>query len=82
MTENELEQQGESSEGGYPHGWSEPRPRHVPPPTYAPVAFSLGLTLVAWGFLASYIVSLLGGAVMLASLWSWIADMTSAKGEE
>ncbi|GAA4420972.1 MULTISPECIES: hypothetical protein [Bremerella] len=46
------------------------------PPTYAPAAMALGVTMLLWGITTMWIMSAAGFAVMVYALWSWIIEIS------
>lgn len=55
--------------------WAEPLPEKIPAPTYAPAALALGIVLILWGLIASWMISLAGGLVSAAALAIWIREL-------
>jgi hypothetical protein len=51
---------------------------HLPSPSVWPVTLAGGVTLVAFGVLTSYALSVLGLALMAWALFSWIQDLRHA----
>jgi hypothetical protein len=62
-----------------PSGWTVYPPERLPAPTASPVLFAFGLTLLAWGIVSSFVVSLIGVAVVAVSLWHWIGEIAHAE---
>jgi hypothetical protein len=58
-----------------PPGWTVCPTERMPAPTAAPVLFAFGLTLLAWGIVSSFVVSLIGAAVVAVSLLHWIGEI-------
>lgn len=58
-----------------PHGWSRPRPEHLPRPSSWPALFALGVTLFAWGVVTSPVLLLFGGALLAFALGHWIGEL-------
>lgn len=50
-------------------------------PTYAPAALALGITLAFWGILTHWSMSLIGAAVIVGSIWSWMHEIHSSWSE-
>jgi hypothetical protein len=48
----------------------------LPAPTPAPALFAFGVTLLAWGIVSSFVVSLIGVAVTVVSLLHWIGEIS------
>jgi len=59
-------------------GWTVPQPETIPDPTAAPAAVALGVTLVAFGGLTSWIPSAVGAVVTVAALVRWFMEMHDA----
>ncbi len=58
-----------------PPGWHIPEPEHLPEPTYWPATMALGATLLLWGIVTSFIISLVGLALFGLSLAGWIREI-------
>ena len=58
-----------------PAGWAACPTEPLPAPTPAPALFAFGVTLFAWGIVSSFVVSLIGAAVLLVSLLHWIGEI-------
>jgi hypothetical protein len=56
-------------------GWNAPQPEHLPEPTYWPVVMALGVTLLLWGVATTWIMSVVGLAVLALSLIGWIGEL-------
>jgi hypothetical protein len=52
-----------------------PKPPTIPDPTWWPAALALGITLTGWGLIASYVVFLMGFALVVFSVAGWIGDI-------
>lgn len=48
---------------------------HLPPPTFWPAGFALGVTFVFWGLISSWVVFAVGVALFALSLAGWISDL-------
>jgi Cytochrome c oxidase subunit IV. len=55
-----------------PPGWTPLPLEHLPAPTAWPSGFALAVTLVFWGLIASWVLIVIGGLLMTASLAGWI----------
>ena len=55
--------------------WAEPLPEKIPPPTYAPAALALGIVLILWGLIASWMISAVGGLLAISALSYWIREL-------
>ncbi len=60
---------------GFPDDWSAPQPEVLPRPTFAPAGIAFGATFLLWGLLTSYLVSIVGFVVFVASLVLWIREI-------
>jgi hypothetical protein len=58
-----------------PEGWNACSPEHMPRPTAAPVLFAFGVTLFAWGLVASELLVAIGGVVLGYALLHWIGEI-------
>jgi hypothetical protein len=58
-----------------PHGWIACPPAHAPAPTAWPALFAFGIALLLWGLVSSFVVSLVGGALLFHSLFHWIGEI-------
>lgn len=50
-------------------------------PTYAPAALAMGITFMLWGILTHWSMSLIGVAVIVGALWSWMNDIRNSWSE-
>jgi hypothetical protein len=55
--------------------WSPPRPASLPRPTAAPALCAAAIVLLLWSLVASPILALSGGALLVASLAAWIREL-------
>ena len=51
-----------------------PLPERLPRPSFAPPVLALGLLLLLWGIVTSWIVSVLGLVLIAAAAALWIRD--------
>jgi hypothetical protein len=58
-----------------PPGWGRARPEHIPRPTYWPAVLAFGLTFAIWGFLTTWIISVVGLVLITIALAGWIGDL-------
>ncbi|MGI8587975.1 MAG: hypothetical protein ACR2M0_09860 [Chloroflexia bacterium] len=56
-------------------GWSAPRPEELPPPTYWPAVMALGIVLMVWGLVSTFVISGVGLALFALALAGWIGDL-------
>lgn len=47
----------------------------LPRPTYWPAALAFGITLLAWGFVTTFTISLVGLLVIFLALGGWIGEL-------
>ncbi|MCH9652703.1 MAG: hypothetical protein K0U86_00340 [Planctomycetes bacterium] len=50
-------------------------------PTYSPAALAMGITFMLWGILTHWSMSLIGVAVIVGALWSWMNEIRSSWSE-
>ncbi len=56
-------------------GW-EPLPhKRLPRPTYFPAGLAMGTTFIFWGFITSWVISVVGVGLFTASLVGWIREI-------
>ena len=60
---------------GVPAGWNPVKPAHLPALTSSPAFFAFGVTLFAWGLVSSFLLTLIGGAVLFHALLHWIGEI-------
>ena len=58
------------------------KPETIPAPTYWPAMFALGITLLAWGVVTSYLLSILGLGICVVAVVNWIGDIRHEQGIE
>ena len=58
-----------------PAGWTVLPTERLPAPTASPVLFAFGVTLLAWGIVSLFVVSLIGAVVVVVSLLHWIGEI-------
>jgi hypothetical protein len=56
-------------------GWHIPKPEAIPAPTYWPLVLSFGATLIGFGVLTSYLISLAGIVLFILAIVKWIGEM-------
>jgi hypothetical protein len=52
--------------------WLKARPEKLPEPTYWPFFLALGLVLLFWGIITSWVIIIIGAIVFIISLTGWI----------
>ena len=50
--------------------------KELPKPTYWPMFFALGTTVIAWGLLTSWIVIAAGACVLVVSIVGWLKEVS------
>ncbi len=55
--------------------WSLPPEQAIPKPTYAPAMLAMGVTLLMWGVVASWVFSAAGFVISVVALKNWIGEM-------
>jgi len=58
-----------------PPGWTLPNPDEIPLPTYWPVVLGVGIVLMAFGVVTTFLVSLIGLILFLIALFGWLGDI-------
>jgi len=58
-----------------PPGWHACPVEPLPQATAMPALFAFGVTLLAWGIVSSFVVSIVGGAVLSYALVHWIGEI-------
>lgn len=52
-----------------------PLPERIPPPTVWPAALALGITLICFGIVTSWVMSLAGLILFVMSVIGWFEDL-------
>lgn len=55
--------------------WNKALPEYIPLPTAWPFIIGLGATMLAWGAVTHWVISLVGGLMTLAGIGGWIWRM-------
>jgi hypothetical protein len=55
-------------------GWVRARPEHIPRPTYWPAVLALGVTFALWGLITTWVISIVGLALMAIATAGWMAE--------
>ena len=72
--------QSESPPNEWPqHEWIVPRPQPIPRPTYMPITVAIGGTCILWGFLTSFIVSIVGLIFFVFGIIAWSGELWHGK---
>ena len=56
-------------------GWHLPLPEKIPEPTIWPLVLAFGATLLAWGVVTSWIISVVGLLLFVVGTCGWVSDM-------
>lgn len=59
----------------YPDKWYDAKPATLAEPTYWPIIMAAGITLLAWGVVTSYLLSILGLGMTVVAIVNWIRDL-------
>jgi hypothetical protein len=58
-----------------PKGWTPLPPEHLPPPTFWPAGLALGITLLFWGLVSSWVILGAGVGLLALALAGWIKEL-------
>jgi len=74
----------ENQTAGPPHQpeGNPPKPLNIAEPTYWPLVLAVGITTFAWGWVTSWLMTLLGLILVITSVVNWIGDMRHDRGYE
>lgn len=61
--------------------WCRPLPEVLPRPTYSPAIFGLGMSLVFFGLVTSWVVSLAGLLLCFVGGADWIGELRNERVE-
>ena len=56
-------------------GWKPLPHEHLPRPTYFPAGLAMGITLIFWGLITSWVIFLAGIGLFIAALAGWISEI-------
>ncbi len=56
-------------------GWNALPHGHIPRPTFFPAGLAMGVTFLFWGLITSWVVCVVGVALLLAALYGWILEI-------
>jgi cytochrome c oxidase subunit 1 len=48
---------------------------HLPPPTFWPAGLALGITLIFWSLITSWVVFVMGAWLFVLSIVGWVRDI-------
>jgi uncharacterized membrane protein len=55
--------------------WNSALPEHIPAPTFAPAALAFGISFFTWGLITSPVLWVIGLAIFVIALASWIGEI-------
>ena len=55
--------------------WHEPLPRNVPRETYTPAVLALGMVVLCWGFVTSWLLSAAGLVLIVVGVTGWAREL-------
>jgi hypothetical protein len=55
-----------------PPGWTRLPEEHLPRPNFWPAGLALGITMVLWGLVSSWVILFFGAVLLVRSLYGWI----------
>ncbi|MCA9101778.1 MAG: hypothetical protein R3C10_11170 [Pirellulales bacterium] len=64
------------------HDGPSPTEQSPPEPSYAPAAMAMGIAMTAWGILTHWTISLIGAALVVWALWTWMTEVCHTWSEE
>lgn len=53
------------------------RPEELPPPTYWPFLLALGVCLIFWGVLTTWVISGMGLLIFTVAIVGWLGDIVN-----
>ncbi len=59
--------------------WIPLHPEPVPRPTYCPAGMAMGVVLIFWGIITTWLILAVGGALFTAMLAGWIVEIRRAR---
>ena len=59
--------------------WNTPKPDVLVRPTWSPAALAMGITLIGWGLITSFIVLAMGLAIFVFALATWIKEICNER---
>ncbi len=62
--------------------WHAPQPERLPKPTAWPFFVAFGSTMLAWGFVTSWVISLVGVVIFAVGIGGWIERMRDEQSEQ
>lgn len=58
-----------------PPGWFQLPFSHLPRPTYFPAGTAMGVAFFCWGFITSWVISVVGIGLFIAAFAGWITEI-------
>jgi hypothetical protein len=55
--------------------WESLPPEPLPRPNYFPAGLAMGTAFIFWGFITSWVILAVGGALFVAALAGWITEI-------
>jgi len=55
-----------------PPGWTHLPEEHLPQPNFWPAGLALGITMLLWGLVSSWVILCFGAVLLVRSLYGWI----------
>ena len=71
MSENKTKK-----EMGYSQEWALAKPEKLPRLTYWPIVLAGGILFFFWGFITSFIISIVGLLITAFALFGWIEEFS------
>src|SRR5690242_15386856 len=56
-------------------GWTPVEHEHLPEPTYWPAVMAFGITLLVWGIVTTWIITVVGVVIFALALVNWIGEL-------
>jgi hypothetical protein len=56
-------------------GWAKPQPEKLPKPTVWPATLALGVTLLSFGIVTHWIMSIAGLGLFILGAGGWLGDL-------
>jgi hypothetical protein len=62
--------------------WVAPKPKVIPPPSLWPAVLAFGITLIGFGVLTSFLISLVGAGIFVLAITRWVGEMLNEQNDE
>ena len=69
-------------EKGITQEYVKAKPEILPKPTYTPFLLAFSITLIGWGLISTWIISVAGFIGLCISLYGWIKELLHEDGDE